>query len=84
MALEPQQSREDSGGSFSMCVVFARTPGDFLQQNRKREIVRAKIKTAEVDDANTLRVIKRSISCSSMQHLFDQKYSKNSNIVKYY
>ncbi len=43
MAHEPQQSREDSGGTFSMCVVFAGTPGDFLQQNRKREIVQTMI-----------------------------------------
>ncbi len=33
----------------------------------------AKIIMAEVDDANALRVIKRSISCSLMLHLFDQK-----------
>ncbi len=29
-------------------------------------------------------VLERSLLCSQKLHLFDQKYSKNSNIVKYY
>ncbi len=31
-----------------------------------------------------LNVPQTSILCSPMLHIFDQKYSKNSNIVKYY
>ncbi len=29
-------------------------------------------------------IIERSLLCSPRLHLFDQKYSKNSNIVKYF
>ncbi len=29
-------------------------------------------------------VFERSLLCSPKLHLFDQKYNKNSNIVKYY
>ncbi len=29
-------------------------------------------------------VLERSLLCPQKLHLFDQKYSKNSNIVKYY
>ncbi len=29
-------------------------------------------------------MFERSLLCSPMVHLFDQKYSKNSSIVKYY
>ncbi len=32
----------------------------------------------------TFKVVKRSPLCSSRLHLFDQKYSKNSDIIKYY
>ncbi len=45
--------------------------------------INLKINLKSLGSAGFLNVFKRSL-CSPRLHLFDQKYSKNSNIVEYY